>query len=410
MRRILVVLTTMVMGVVLASGVALAAVVSEEEPNDSIAEAQDIAAASFDLTANPDIFDSTTVPHATVNGTGETGVDPTNDYYKFTVPAGDPVRVVLDMDHTTPDFVITGDAEYDPWIELYDSNGAFIDFSDDYGEDPGSPDDETDDGALDSRIVREGGNKLAPGTYYVGVGAYDGGSFGLVPAGSTYQLHVSVGNDITPPDTTIDAGPIAGSTENPGFVTFEFSASGEDASFPFEEYTFECRLDDPQGEFIDCFSGQTLSNLSVGSHTFEVRAIDAAGNVDATPDSRTWTVSDATRPTIVSTTPASGATRVSLTNPNITATFSEEMGTFPANSFRLQKVRVQGQRETVLGTVSTTVQNPASLATPNVVRLAPSVTLDKNSYYRVTITTAATDEVGNQLQSGATWRFKTAPR
>jgi Bacterial Ig-like domain/Bacterial pre-peptidase C-terminal domain len=399
------------MGVLVASGVALAAAVSEAEPNDSIAAAQEIAATSFDSSANTDIFDSTTVPHATVNGTGETGVDPTHDYYKFTVPAGDPVRVVLDIDHTTPDFVITGDALYDPWIELYDSSGTFIDLSDDWGEDPGSPEDENDEGSLDSRIVMEGGNKLSPGTYYVAVGSYvDGTTMGAVPAGATYQLHVSVGNDVTAPDTTIDAGPADGSLENPGFVTFEFSALGEDATFPDEDYTFECRLDDPQGEFTDCFSGQTLSNLSVGSHTFEVRAIDAAGNVDATPASRTWIVSDATRPTIVSTTPPSGATRVSLTNPNITATFSEEMGSFPANSFRLQKVRVQGSRETVLNTVSTTVVNPASLATPNVVRLAPSVTLDKNSYYRVTITTAATDDVGNQLQSGATWRFKTAPR
>ena len=407
MRRILVVLTTMVMGVVLASGVALAAVVSEVEPNDSIAEAQDIDA-SFDLTENADIFDSTTVPHATVNGTGEPGVDPTHDYYKFTVPAGNPVRVVLDMDHTTPDILNEGDPWYDPWIQLYDSSGTLLDSNDDWGEDPGSPEDENDDGSLDSRIVREGADKLAAGTYYVGVGSWP--EFGPVPARSTYQLHVSVGNDVTAPDTTITAGPADGSLINPGFATFEFSALGEDATFPDDDYTFECRTDDPQGEFTECFSGQTLTSFSVGSHTFEVRAIDEAGNVDATPASRTWFVSDATRPTIVSTTPASGATRVSLTNPNITATFSEEMGTFPANSFRLQKVRVQGQRETVLGTVSTTVQNPASLATPNVVRLAPSVTLDKNSYYRVTITTAATDEVGNQLQSGATWRFKTAPR
>jgi hypothetical protein len=390
MRRILVFLATMVMGVVLASGVALAAAVSEVEPNDSIAAAQDLDA-SFDLSENPDIIESTTVLHATVNGTG----NDTQDYYKFTVPAGDPARVVLDMDHTTPDNTPgTSNPQYDPWIELYDSGGVFLNFNDDNAGDPGST---TDDPLGRDSFIQ---TALAPGTYYVGVGRF---AFQPVPAGSTYQLHVSVGNDVTPPDTTITAGPVEGSTVNPGTATFEFTASEEGSSF-------ECRLDDPLGDFTSCSSPKTYTGLSLGSHTFEVRAKDAAGNVDSTPASRTWEVSDATAPTVQSITPPSGATRVSLTNPNITATFSEEMGSFPANSFRLQKVRVQGQRETVLGTVSTTVVNPASLATPNVVRLAPSVTLDKNSYYRVTITTAATDEVGNQLQSGATWRFKTAPR
>ena len=71
MRRILVLLAMMVAGVLLASGVALAAVVSEGEPNEPIAQAQAIGAASFDLSANADIADSTTVPHATVNGTGD---------------------------------------------------------------------------------------------------------------------------------------------------------------------------------------------------------------------------------------------------------------------------------------------------------------------------------------------------
>jgi len=392
MKRILVFLATMVMGVVLASGVALAAVVSEVEPNDSIAQAQNIDA-SFDTSQNADIASSTDVPNATVNGTGEVGVDPTHDFYSFTVPAGDPVRVILDIDHTTPDIT---PSTYDSWIELYDSTGASIDSSDDNPGDPGSTTD--DPNGRDSRIVREGENALAPGTYYVAVGSC---CVGPVPAGATYKLHVSVGNDTTPPDTTITDGPTNGSLVNPGFATFSFSAD--------DNSTFKCRLDD-QVEFTTCDSPITYTGLSVESHTFEVQATDDDGNVETLPASRTWEVSDVTAPTVQSITPPQGATKVSRTNPNITATFSEEM-VIPANSFTLQKVRVQGPRETVLNTVSTTVENPAAgQLNQNVVRLAPSAALDKGSYYRVRITTAVTDEVGNNLQSVTTWRFKTAPK
>ncbi|HEX8102678.1 MAG TPA: FG-GAP-like repeat-containing protein, partial [Solirubrobacteraceae bacterium] len=53
--------------------------------------------------------------------------------------------------------------------------------------------------------------------------------------------------------------------------------------------TFECSLDG--GAFTDCETPYVES----GTHTFRVRARDSAGNVDATPASRTWKV-DPSRP------------------------------------------------------------------------------------------------------------------
>jgi hypothetical protein len=200
MRRMLVLLAMMVAGVLLASGVALAAVVSEVEPNQPLAQAQALAAASFDLTANTDIADSTTVPHATVNGSGDATLDgsdnDTFDYYSFTVPAGDPVRVILDIDHTSIVTPPPGAFQFDSWIELYNSSGTLLAASDDDSGDPGSS------SGQDSRIEAI----LDPGTYYVAVGRVDMSTpffdMGEVPDTATYELHVSLGFDTTPPIDT----------------------------------------------------------------------------------------------------------------------------------------------------------------------------------------------------------------
>ena len=88
--------------------------------------------------------------------------------------------------------------------------------------------------------------------------------------------------DTSPPDTTIDSGPEA--SVNSPVATFEFSAT--------EPATFECSLDG--AAFSKCTSPHAYTDLSDGTHTFRVRAIDDAGNSDATPAERTWTVTDTT--------------------------------------------------------------------------------------------------------------------
>jgi len=121
--------------------------------------------------------------------------------------------------------------------------------------------------------------------------------------------------NVTLPDTTITGQPSDPSTAAP---TFKFS--GSDGVAPLG---FECRLDS-EG-FSSCTSPKNYSGLSGGSHTFQVRAVDADDNRDATPASYTWTV-DATAPTV-----SLSSTTFDPTNQNpitVIVTFSESVTGF----------------------------------------------------------------------------------
>lgn len=127
-----------------------------------------------------------------------------------------------------------------------------------------------------------------------------------VNATSTYWYHYESGGasppaDTTPPETTITSGP-SGTTSSTA-ASFEFSSSEAGS-------TFECGLDG--AAYAACTSPTAYSDLAPGSHTFGVRATDAAGNVDVTPATRTWTID---------TPPAGGIVRGSVSSAvNTTAT------------------------------------------------------------------------------------------
>ena len=90
------------------------------------------------------------------------------------------------------------------------------------------------------------------------------------------------GGDTTAPNTSISTGPAEASTSTSTSATFEFTSTEAGS-------TFQCSLD--SAAYVACTSPRTYTGLSVGSHTFNVRAIDAASNTDATPATRTWSVS-----------------------------------------------------------------------------------------------------------------------
>jgi hypothetical protein len=146
---------------------------------------------------------------------------------------------------------------------------------------------------------------LADGNRTFNVRARDQAGNVSAPASYTWAI------DTSPPDTTITGGPANSSTSGP---TVSFTFSSEAGA------TFQCRMD--SGSFSACTSPFTATGLTDGSHTFHVRALDAAGNVDASPATRTWTV-DATPP---DTTITGGPANSSTSGPTVSFTFSSEAG------------------------------------------------------------------------------------
>jgi large repetitive protein len=113
---------------------------------------------------------------------------------------------------------------------------------------------------------------LAPGAHTLWVQEIDDAGNWSVSGSKTVVI------DMAPPETTITYKPallVASST-----ATFSFSST--------EGGRFQCSLDG--AEYASCTSSKIYPGLADGSHTFSVKATDAAGNEDPTPASYTWTI------------------------------------------------------------------------------------------------------------------------
>ena len=234
----------------------------------------------------------------------------------------------------------------------------------------------------------------------------------------SYSSSSSFTVDKTAPNTILDpsVGPAEGSTVESGNVTFAFSSSEPTNA------TFECSLDG--AAFSSCnplnntSTTKSYTNLKDGPHSFRVRAIDRAGNVDTTytNSTRNWTVRNA--PTVVESSLSPprnqpGVTRIT----NVSATFSEEMDanslrdvfTNTSTTFKLQMYNKKTKKwKTIPATIALTNTNRTATLDPfGATEGAGDTPLAANKKFRGLITTGAKDLAGNPLAKSFVWIFYT---
>ena len=168
----------------------------------------------------------------------------------------------------------------------------------------------------------------------------------LTLSGTSLGTNKAIVIDTTAPETQIDSGPA--SPTNSTSAAFTFSAD--------EISTFECQLDG--GGFGACASPYAVVD---GSHVFDVRATDLAGNTDATPASHAWTV-DATSPMVVSSLRVH-ATPTAQNAVKFTVTFSEPVTGVDTTDFFLTTTKVNGATVTEVTGSGTTYTVTATTGT-----------------------------------------------
>ena len=283
--------------------------------------------------------------------------------------------------------------------------------------------------AVDISIQRVGtglywnGSAFSSGSEDFQAASFSGGNWSYAfpasgfPADGSYTVHVrahdNAGNtetgpsrsftfDDVAPSTTVDSGPSDPSAS--ADATFAFSAT-EGGS------TFECELDG--GGFSACSSPKSYTSLSDGSHTFAVRAVDVAGNTDATPAQSTWSI-DTVAPSSTMTFPASDASyRTSTWNTGcatagLCGTYSDATSGVQAVVISIRRGSGNYWNGTSFGSASEVFQT-ASLSAGNWSYAFGAASFPADDDYTVRV--KATDNAGNaEPASSRTFTFDaTAP-
>lgn len=234
-------------------------------------------------------------------------LSPVSDNHSFTIDTGVPIAPVVSApangsssSNTSPTY--TGTAEAGSTVKVIV------------------------DGALVCTVTATGGTfscsgttPLSDATHTVNATSTDAAG-NVSPVSPTHSFTV----DTVAPETTIVSGPAAQSPSTTARFTFSSDEPGA---------TFECSLD--AAAFAACTNPVTFSGLTLGSHTLQVRAVDAAGNIDATPAEQTWVVAPDLDTTIVSgpmalSRSASAAFTFSSNTSNVTYDCSVDGGAFVA--------------------------------------------------------------------------------
>jgi len=210
---------------------------------------------------------------------------------------------------------------------------------------------------------------LADGSHTFEVRAKDSeGNVKATPTSYTWVV------DTTAPDTTIDPANVPTDPSNDVAPSFTFSSDDLQA-------TFECKLDNDA--FAVCTSSHALSGLADGPHTFEVRAVDKAGNKDAEPAQYTWNVTAKAPPTATATataiptaTPTAipTATATATATPTATATATATATVTPsatntATPNAAELTAVAGGATLTPSNTPTVTPSATNTATPNAVEL-----------------------------------------
>jgi subtilisin-like proprotein convertase family protein len=147
--------------------------IDEVEPNTSGAPQR--IDGYWNTNANPNIGNASTIPHNTVFGTG----DGTTDYYSFMITAGQTATFDLDQ--------VTG---FDSYLQIFDVDGVTeLASNDDIATlDPGST--STTDSLVSFTAVNSGLHTVRVSRVPLVIGVTPPR---VIPAGSTYQLHASIG-------------------------------------------------------------------------------------------------------------------------------------------------------------------------------------------------------------------------
>jgi len=179
---------------------------------------------------------------------------------------------------------------------------------------------------------------------------FEGDAGTLDSWGTTTQTAVCARN----PQTTITAGPPADEfVENPD-ASFQFTATEAPGSPPFE-----CRLDDEEFAACEVPGSQTYDDLPDGQHTFEVRAVSAAGEKDPSPATRTWAV-DTVGPAVDIDQPMT-MTTVTDPTPTLSGTAGTAFGDLPQVTVEIRDVDAPG--DPVVQTLNPTANGSSWSAT-----------------------------------------------